>query len=153
MIVDPVESVRGEILRKLVNSEIFPIEQIQKENSLAPEELPYCRFTMPQSGGFIVDSQKIQSKTVIAEFDIMTRAITQTQLTGQYAARIEDLFGLFDRDPEKAKIPMPGWSGASAVITDFERGTATVEADVNIFYLPVLLYVRITLEKGAKFEQ
>ena len=152
MIVDPVESVRAELLRKVVNSGIFSLDQIQRENALAPEELPYCRFTIPQSGGFEADSQKIQSKTVIAEFDIMTKAMTQTQLAGQYAARIEDLFGLFDRDPEKAKIPMPGWSGASAVITEFQRGTASTEADTNIYYLPVLLYIRITLQKGAKYE-
>lgn len=152
MIVDPVESVRAELLRKVVNSGIFSLDQIQRENTLAPEELPYCRFTMPQSGGFEADSQRIQSKTVIAEFDIMTQAMTQTQLAGQYAARIEDLFGLFDRDPEKAKIPMPGWSGASAVVTEFQRGTASTEADTNIYYLPVLLYIRITLQKGAKYE-
>lgn len=153
MIVDPVESVRGEILRRVVNSEIFPIEQIQRENSLAPEELPYCRFTMPQSGEWLADSQQIQTKTVIAEFDIMTRAMTQTQLAGQYAARIEELFGLYDRDSAKMAIPMPGWTGASAIISQFQRGTASVEADANIYYLPVLLYVKITLQKGAKFEQ
>jgi hypothetical protein len=152
MIVDPVESVRGEILRKIVSAEIFPLDRIQRENTLAPEDVPYCRFTMPQSGEWQVDSQKRQSHTVIAEFDIMTRAMTQTQLAGQYAARIEELFGLFDRDPEKAKIPMPGWSGASAVITEFQRGTASTEADANIYYLPVLLYIRITLQKGAKYE-
>ena len=152
MIVDPVESLRGEAMRRIVDNNIFLIDQIQKENSIAPDSLPYCRITIPQADEVIFRSQRIMQKTVIVEFDILTSAMTQTQLAGQLASKIEDVFGLYDRDPLKKKIILPGWSGVEADVERYGRGTATVEQDVNLFYLPVLIYVRLTIFSNAKFE-
>lgn len=151
VIVDPVESIRGEIMRKIVAAGIFTLDQIQRENALAPQTVPYCRITIAQGTEFIADSQKLQSKTIIAEVDIFVNARTQTQYAGQLGAMVEDCFGLFDRSSEKRNIPMPGWSGATAVISKFGRGSVTEESDVNLYRLPILLYVDLTLAKGANY--
>lgn len=150
-IVDPVETIRGEVMRKIVNAGIFTLDQIQRENSMAPETVPYCRISIAQGAEFQADSQTIQSKTVIAEVDIFVNARTQTQYAGQLAAMVEDCFGLFDQSSEKRNIPMPGWTGTVAVVSKFGRGSATEESEVNLYRLPVLLYVKITLKAGAKY--
>ena len=152
MTVDPVESIRCEIMRRVVSAGIFELDKIQRENAPAPDAQEYCRLTIPQGAEFIADSQTLQSKTIIAEFDIMTPAMTRTQKAGQLATQIEDVFGLFDRDPMKRSIPMPRWIGTSANITRFSRGSASVEPEKNLFYLPILLYIRLVLEAGARYE-
>lgn len=152
VIVDPVESVRGEATRRIVNAGIFTIEQIQRENMAAPSTLPYVRFTIPQSAEFDFTTQNRQSKTIILEFDIMTRSLTSTQQAGQLAQKIENAFGINDRTGSNRKISLPGWTGVSATVYKFGRGTAQNESDVNIFYLPVLLYVRLDVGYGAKYE-
>lgn len=151
-IVDPVESVRGEAMRRIVQAGIFTLDQIQRENSAAPDTIPYCRITIPQGAEFAFDSQVRQSKTVIVEFDILTKALTQTQLAGQLAQRIENAFGFMSRSSSDRTITMTGWTGANAVVQKFGRGTASVESDKNLYYLPVLLYVSLTIGKGAKYE-
>lgn len=151
-VVDPVESIRGTVTKRIINAGIFTSGQIQRENAAAPESMPYCRITIPQGSEFLFDSQVRQSKVVIAECDIMIKALTQTQLAGQLAAKIEAEFGLFDRDADKRRIALPGWSGASAVVYKYGRGTASTEDDKGIFYFPVLLYVELSLTAGAKYE-
>lgn len=151
-VVDPVESVRGTATKRIIRAGIFTSDQIQRENAAAPEGLPYCRITVPQGAEFEFDSQERQSRTVILEFDIMTKALTQTQLAGQLAASIEAEFGLFDRSGGRRSIDLPGWTGASATVYKFGRGTANTENGKGLYYLPVLLYVRINLNDGAHYE-
>lgn len=152
IIVDPVESVRGEATRRIVDAGIFDIDHIQRENMAAPSTLPYVRFTIPQSGEFDYETQSRQIKRIILEFDIMTRSLTSTQQAGQLAQKIENAFGINDRTGANRKISLPGWTGVSATVYKFGRGTAQNETDVNIFYLPVLLYVRLDMGYGAKYE-
>lgn len=152
MAADPVESVRGEVLRRIVDSGAFTLEQIQRENSPAPNTLPYARLTIAQGAEWVPSSQNYMTKTIIAEVDIFTSEMSQTQLAGSYASTIEQAFGLYDRKSEKRNIPMPGWSGATATVTEIGRGSATTESDKGLYRLPVLVYVKITLEDGAHYE-
>lgn len=151
MMVDPVESVRGEILRRIVNSGAFPIEAVQRENSIAPDVLPYCRLTMAQAGEWQYTSQRFSEKTVIAEIDIYTSSVGNTQLAGKLAASIEQAFGLFDRDPAKRSIPLPGWEGVTAEVVNIGRSSTSIEPDRSLYSLPVLLYVTITITPGARY--
>lgn len=150
-IPDPIETLRAQAMKRIVDAGIFSIEQIQRENGAAPEELPYCRLTIPQAADFDTFSQKYMDKTVILEFDVMTRALGLTQTAGMIATSIENEFGIFDRSGDSRKINMPGWNGVSAVISKFGRGTAQIETEENIYYLPVLLYVTLTVESGATY--
>lgn len=152
MTADPVESIRCEIMRRVVSAGIFDLDKIQRENAPAPEAQEYCRLTIPQGAEFIADSQTLQSKTIIAELDVMVPILEGTQRSGQLATQIESVFGLFDRDPQKRAISMSGWTGAGATITRFSRGAASAEPEKNLFYLPVLLYIRLVLEAGARYE-
>ena len=152
MAADPVESVRGEVLRRIVESGAFTLEQIQRENAPAPGTLPYARLTIAQSAAWTPTSQEHLGKTIIAEIDIFTREMEQTQLAGSLASTIELSFGIYNRRSFQRVIPMPGWKGAVAIVTELSRGSATVESDKGLYRLPVLLYIRISLEKGAEYE-
>lgn len=150
--IDPVESVRGEVLRRIVESGAFSLDQIQRENAPAPETVPYCRLTMAQGAEWIPFSQGLMEKTIIAEIDIFTQEMAQTQTAGTLASNIENAFGLYDRKSEKRNLPMPGWTKAFAQVVEFGRGSATTEADRGLYRLPVLLYIRITFAGGANYE-
>ena len=150
--VDPVESVRGEVLRRIVSANVFSLEAVQMENGPEPSVVPYCRLTMIQSGEYKYDSQKYMSKTIIAEIDILTRGLTQTQEAGQLAEKIDEAFGIYDRTGTKREIPLPGWTGMKAVVGMFARGTAKTESERGLYYLPVMLYIELTAADGAKFE-
>ena len=151
--VDPVESVRGEVLRKIVQSGAFPIDSVQRENGNPPSVMPYCRLTMAQAGEWQYSSQRLSEKTVIAEIDIYTSSVGNTQLAGQLASTIEAEFGVYDRDPEKRIIPLPGWSGVTAEIVKIGRSSTSIESDRAIYSLPLLLYVTITMQAGAKYSE
>ena len=152
MAADPVESVRGEVLRRIVESGAFSLGQIQRENTPAPGTLPYARLTIAQSAAWTPTSQEYLGKTIIAEIDIFTREMEQTQLAGSLASAVESAFGIYDRKSEKRTIPMPGWRGAFAVVTELSRGSATTESDKGLYRLPVMIYIRISLSKGANYE-
>lgn len=150
--VDPVESVKGEVLRRIVESGAFPLAKIQQQNTAAPKHAPYCRLTIAQGAEWIFTSQGLMEKTVIAEIDIFTPQMTNTQTAGSYASTIEQAFGLYDRESEKRNIPMPGWQGATAFVTEFARSSTSEESEKSLYKLPVLLYIKITLAKGAAYE-
>lgn len=148
---DPIETLRAQAMKRIVDAGIFPLEQIQRENGKAPEELPFCRLTIPQAADFEAFSQEYMEKTIIIEFDVMTRAFGLTQTAGMIATAIENAFGIFDRKSELREIPMPGWNGVSVTVSKFGRGTAQVETEENIYYLPVLIYVGFSVKDGASY--
>ncbi|MBQ7404225.1 MAG: hypothetical protein IJW05_12405 [Lentisphaeria bacterium] len=148
---DPIETIRAQAMKRIVDAGIFPLEQIQRENGRAPEELPYCRLTIPQAAEFDAFSQESMEKTIIIEFDVMTRAFGLTQSAGMIATSIENAFGMFDRGGTLRQIPMPGWNGIDVTVSKFGRGTAQVETEENIYYLSVLIYARITVQDGASY--
>ena len=148
---DPIETIRAEAMRRLVENGIFTLEQIQRENGKAPDDLPYCRLTIPQAADFNVISQKYMEKTIMVEFDVMTRAFGLTQTAGMYATAIEDIFGMYDRELHKQRFEMANWKGVSAVVTKYGRGSAQIETEKNIFYLPVLIYVQLTIQEHAAY--
>ena len=150
-IPDPIETIRAQAMKRIVENGIFTLDQIQRENGKAPEELPYCRLTIPQAAEFDAFSQEYMEKTVIIEFDVMTRAFGLTQSAGMIATAIENAFGIFDRKGNLRDIPMPGWNGITANVSKFARGTAQVETTENIYYLPVLIYVQLTVASGASY--
>lgn len=150
-IPDPIETIRAQAMKRIVENGIFTLEQIQRENGKAPESLPYCRLTIPQAADFEAFSQEYMEKTIIIEFDIMTRAFGLTQTAGMYATAIENAFGLYDQKNKKNEIEMVNWNGVSAVVSKFGRGTAQIETDANIYYLPVLIYVQLTIQDGASY--
>ena len=152
MSADPVESVRGEVLRRIAGSGAFSLSEIQRENAPAPDTLPYARLTTAQGAEWVPSSQNYMEKTIIAEVDIFTSEMSQTQLAGSLASPIEEAFGLYDRKSFLRNIPLPGWKGASATVTELSRGSATTEKDKGLYRLPVLVYVKITLEDGAHYE-
>lgn len=152
VIVDPIASVQGEAVKRIIAAGIFESSAIQRENTGAPDVLPYCRVTVPQGGDFAFSSQERMLKTVIIEFDILTPAQTGAQLARQLASKIEYEFGFFNRDPEKRVLTLDGWTGVSAVISMFGRGSASIEKEKGLYYLPVMLYVDIEVEAGAKYE-
>ena len=152
--VDPVESVRGEVLRKIVESGAFPLEAVQRENGNPPSVMPYCRLTMTQGAEWVFTSQQLCEKTVIAEVDIYTSSVGgNTQTAGKLASTIEEEFGLFSRDTSARTIPLPGWSGVTAEVTQIGRSSTSIEADRAIYSLSLLLYIRITMEAGAKYSE
>lgn len=148
---DPIETLRAQAMKRIVDAGIFTLEQIQRENGKAPEELPYCRLTIPQAADFEAFSQEYMEKTVIIEFDVMTRAFGLTQTAGMIATAIENAFGIFNRKSELREIQMPGWNGVSVTVSKFGRGTAQVETEENIYYLPVLIYAVLSVEDGASY--
>lgn len=148
---DPIETLRAQAMKRIVDAGIFPLEQIQRENGRAPEELPYCRLTIPQAAEYDMYSQEQMEKTVIIEFDVMTRAFGLTQTAGMIATAIENAFGMYDRKGSLRNIPMPGWTGIDVTVSKFGRGTAQVETEENIYYLPILIYARITVQDGATY--
>ena len=150
-IPDPIETIRAQAMKRIVENGIFTLEQIQRENGKAPDSLPYCRLTIPQGDEFIADSQVYMGKPIIIEFDVMTKAFGLTQTAGMYATAIENAFGMYERGSELRSIPMPGWNGITANVSKFARGTAQVETTENIYYLPVLIYVQLTVASGASY--
>jgi hypothetical protein len=148
---DPIETIRAQAMKRIVDAGIFTLEQIQRENGKAPEELPYCRLTIPQAAEFTATSQVFSGKPIILEFDVMTRAFGLTQTAGMIATSIEDAFGCYDRTSGLKSIPMPGWDGVTANVSQFARGTAQVETSENIYYLPVMIYVQLTIRSGMKY--
>lgn len=148
---DPIETLRAQAMKRIVDAGIFPLEQIQRENGKAPEELPYCRLTIPQASDFTATSQIFSGKPIIIEFDVMTRAFGLTQTAGMIATAIENAFGFFDRKSKLREIPMPGWNGVSVTVSKFGRGTPQVETEENIYYLPVLIYVGFSVKDGASY--
>ena len=150
-IPDPIETIRAQAMKRIVENGMFTLDQIQRENGKAPESLPYCRLTIPQAADFEAFSQEYMDKTIIIEFDIMTKAFGLTQTAGMYATAIENAFGMFDRGGTLRQIPMPGWNGVDVTVSKFGRGTAQVESEENIYYLPVLIYARITVQDGASY--
>lgn len=148
---DPIETIRAQAMKRIVDAGIFTLEQIQRENGPAPEELPYCRLTIPQAAEFDVFSQEYMEKTIIVEFDVMTKAFGLTQTAGMFATAIENAFGFLDRKGTLKEIAMPNWNGVTATVDSYGRGTAQVETTENIYYLPVMIYVRLTIENGAKY--
>lgn len=152
IIADPVQTLQGEAIKRIIAAGVFESSAIQRENTLAPDVLPYCRVTVPQGGDFAFDSQTAMSKTVIVEFDVMTSTLSSTQTARQLASKIEAAFGLFSRSEKARVIELPGWSGVSAVVSQWGRGSASVESEKGLYYLPVLLYVNLRISAGAKYE-
>lgn len=148
---DPIETLRAQAMKRIVDAGIFTLEQIQRENGKAPDVLPYCRLTIPQAAEYDMYSQEQMEKTVIIEFDVMTRAFGLTQTAGMIATAIENAFGMYDRKGSLRNIPMPGWTGIDVTVSKFGRGTAQVETEENIYYLPILIYARITVQDGATY--
>lgn len=149
-VIDPIEKLRREILRRLTN--VLQLGQIQLENENAPAVLPYVRFTIAQAGDFSFDSQKRMSRIVIAEFDIIGESLSGTREIASIAASIENEFGLFSRIDESRQIALTG-TGGSATIELYGRGSAATEKDTGLYYHPVLLYIRLTLGDNEESER
>lgn len=152
MDVDEIEVLRREIYRRITSAGILESDQIQLDNETAPERLPYCRITIAAAGEYAYASQGVMSRTVIAEFDVFGKALSDIRTFSSLAAAIEREFGKYDRDASKRMIAMPGFSGVSASVARYGRGADRVEEKAGLYRISVLLYVKISLTTGANYE-
>lgn len=152
MDVDEIEVLRREIYRRVVTAGIFESGQIQLDNEKAPDVLPYCRITIAASGKYEFQTQRVMGQTVIAEFDIFGSALSDTRNLTPKAAAIEREFGKYDRGSAKRAIAMTNFTGASATVAEYGRGTEHAESGTGLYRIPVLIYVKIELESGAEYK-
>ena len=146
---DIMTTLQNSAVKRVINAGIFDSEEIQRENTAAPDVLPYCSVTVIASGEWEGESQTRKDKNVIVEFDVYTREMSNTQLARGLAYAIEREFGI--KDAVKRTIALPGWNGVSATVATFSRGAASTESDRGFYRLPVILYVNVTMCEDAEY--
>ena len=148
---DIFTSVQNAVVKRIIHSGIFESSEIQRANTSAPDVLPYCRVTLAMAGDWDGDSQYRLSKTVIAEVDIFTKGLSNTQQSRGLASAIEKEFGRNSRVSTDRNLVLNGWKNVDAVIETFSRGTESAETDTGLYRTPVLLYVKVTVNGEAEY--
>ena len=143
---DEIEGVRRAAFKRIVEADILKADAVQLENEPAPNVLPYCRITVSNSAEYNFTSQRTMDQLVILNFDLFGQAQSDTRELSALAEAIDREFGKYSRDASKRMIEIPETENASGVVEKYGRGTGQTEADRGLYRIPVLLYVRLTLE-------
>lgn len=145
VLADEMEVLKREVFRRLVTGGAVAADDVQLDNEIAPETVPYCRITVSGSGRYEFDSQKRMSQLVIVNIDLFGKVGTGTRELSQKGALIESLFGKYDRDAAKREIALSESPGVEAVVERFGRGAGMTESGAGLFRWEVMLYVRLVI--------